>query len=131
MRKDGFIFVELFVEDLNYYARIFESVGFSVARRESDFVELKSQRGIVLLNSFDDPDPGHPFEHFRDEKRRGVGVEIGIVCESIEVAWKAAKQIEGCAVSDIVHQDWGMTDFRILTPTGYYLRITTPPVGEA
>jgi hypothetical protein len=84
----------------------------------------------VLLNSFDDPDPGHPFELFREERRRGVGIEIGIVTERIEQAWQAAGLIEGCTVSPIVHQDWGMTDFRILTPNGYYLRITTPPEAQ-
>jgi hypothetical protein len=130
LRKEGFVFTELFVEDLAFYARVFEALGFKVIRRESDFFELKSQRAIVLLNSFDDPDPGHPFEHFRQENRRGVGVEIGVVTERIDEAWQAAKLIEGCQVSNIVHQDWGMTDFRIMTPNGYYLRVTTPPEAD-
>jgi len=34
-------------------------------------------------------------------------------------------------VSEIVVQEWGMTDYRILTPHGYYLRVTTPPRGAA
>jgi hypothetical protein len=27
----------------------------------------------------------------------------------------------------VVTQEWGMTDFRIVCPAGYYLRVTTPP----
>jgi hypothetical protein len=128
LRRPGFVFVELYVEDPAYYARIFrDALRFEVVRDEGSFVELRSERGVVLLNSFDDADAGHPFEHYRQEKRRGLGVEIGIVTDHLEETWEAARRIEGCAVSDIVRQEWGMTDYRILTPHGYYLRVTTPP----
>jgi hypothetical protein len=129
MHAEGFVFVELYVEEPAYYVRIFrDALGFVVVRDEGDFVELRSAQGKVILNAFTDPDPGHPFEHYKDQPRRGVGVEIGVVSERIHEAWAAAKRIEGCAVTDIVAQEWGMTDFRILTPHGYYLRVTTPPV---
>jgi hypothetical protein len=81
---------------------------------------------MVLLNAFEDPDPGHPFEHYRRESRRGVGVEIGIVTDRLEQTWAAARAIEGCTVSEVVHQEWGLTDYRIVTPHGYYLRVTSP-----
>ena len=84
---------------------------------------------MILLNAFEDPDPGHPFEHYRQEPRRGVGVEIGIVTLRVAEAWAAAKEIEGCVVSEMVTQEWGMTDFRIVTPHGYSLRVTTPAVA--
>jgi hypothetical protein len=133
MRREGFVFVELYVEDPAYYVRIFQgALGFRVMRDEGDFVQLQSARAIVLLNRFDDPDPGHPFERYRDAKKgRGLGVEIGIVSERLPEAWAAAKQIEGCEVTEMVEQEWGMTDFRIVTPHGYYLRVTTPPKGES
>ena len=129
-RADGFVFVELYVEDPAYYTRLFTTaLGFSVVRDEGDFVQLQSARGLVLLNRFDEPDAGHPFEHYRAHGTRGIGVEIGIVLdpEKLDGAWAAAKQIEGCRVTDVVTQEWGMTDFRIVTPHGYYLRVTTPP----
>jgi catechol 2,3-dioxygenase-like lactoylglutathione lyase family enzyme len=127
MRQHGFVFVELYVENPAEYVRIFrDALGFFVARDEGDFVELQSARGIVLLNRFDDPDPGHPFEHYREARPRGVGVEIGIVHDDVHAAWRAAKDLPGCTVSDVVEQEWGLTDFRILTPHGYYLRVTSP-----
>jgi hypothetical protein len=130
VRAPGFVFVELYVEEPAYYVRIFrDALGFDVVRDEGDFVELRSPRGMVLLNALPDPDPGHPFEHYRSVARRGVGVEIGIVTDRIEESWAAAKRIEGCVVSDVVAQEWGMTDYRILTPHGYYLRVTTAPAG--
>jgi hypothetical protein len=127
MQESGFVFVELYVEDARYYVRIFrDALGFAIVRDEGDWVELRSSRGTVILNQFDDPDPGHPFEHYRTAGRRGIGVEIGIVCDDLAEKWEKARRIEGCTVTEIVKQEWGMTDFRILTPHGYYLRVTTP-----
>ncbi|HEY8090100.1 MAG TPA: VOC family protein [Polyangiaceae bacterium] len=127
MQALGHVFVELYVEDTRYYLRIFrDALGLEVVRDEGDWVELRSSHGTVILNRFDDPDPGHPFAHYRDAPRRGVGVEIGIVCDGLRDKWEKARRLEGCDVSEIVTQEWGMTDFRILTPHGYYLRVTTP-----
>jgi hypothetical protein len=128
LRQPGFVFVELYVEDPAYYVRIFrDALGFEVVRDEGTFVELRSARGLVILNAFEDADAGHPFEDYRQEKRRGLGVEIGIVTDRLRATWERARQIEGCVVSDVVTQEWGMTDYRILTPHGYYLRVTTAP----
>jgi lactoylglutathione lyase len=125
-RAEGFVFVELYVPDPAYYVRLFHgALGFDVVRDEGDFVELRSSRGLILLNRFDDPDPGHPFEHYR-RGPCGLGVEIGIFSDDLEASWQKARLVEGCQVSAIVRQEWGMTDYRILTPHGYYLRITTP-----
>jgi hypothetical protein len=127
MQAVGHVFVELYVEDTRYYLRIFrDALGFAVVRDEGDWVELASSHGTVILNQFDDPDPGHPFEHYRDAPRRGLGVEIGIVVDDVREPWEKARRIEGCVVTDIVAQEWGMTDFRITTPQGYYLRVTEP-----
>jgi hypothetical protein len=57
----GFVFVELYVEEPAYYVRIFrDALGFEVVRDEGDFVELRSERGMVLLNAFEEPIPGTP-----------------------------------------------------------------------
>jgi hypothetical protein len=130
VHAEGFVFVELYVEDPRFYARIFEALGFAVVRAEEGFMELRSSRGLILLNAFEEPEEGHPFEHYREQPRRGLGVEIGIVTEKVREAWEAVGRIEGCTTTPIVEQDWGMTDFRILTPAGYYLRVTTPPRGS-
>jgi hypothetical protein len=128
LRRPGFVFVELYVEDPAYYVRIFrDALRFEVVRDEGTFVELRSSLGLVILNAFEEAEAGHPFEHYRRETRRGVGIEIGIVTDRLEETWEIARRIENCVVTDIVHQEWGMTDYRILTPHGYYLRVTTPP----
>jgi hypothetical protein len=129
MQADGYVFVELFVEDCAYYVRLFrDALGFAVLRDEGDFVVLRSKHGTILLNAEAELDPGHPFEHYRSQPRRGMGVEIGIATERCAEAWAAARKIDGCVVSEMVTQEWGMTDFRVVTPHGYSLRVTTPAV---
>src|ERR1700685_2104861 len=85
LRRPGFVFVELYVEDPAYYTRLFrDALRFELVRDEGTYVELRSERGLVLLNAFEDADAGHPFEHYRREKRRGVGIEIGVVTDRLE-----------------------------------------------
>lgn len=130
MQAPGYVFVELYVEHMEYYLRLVRDVlGFEVVRAEDGWAELCSSHGTVILNRHDDPEPGHPFEHFARVRPHGMGVEIGIVCASrqdLSDKWARARRVPGCVVTDIVDQEWGMTDFRILTPEGYYLRVTTP-----
>jgi hypothetical protein len=45
-------------------------------------------------------------------------VEIGIFSDDLEASWQRARLVEGCEVTAIVRQEWGMTDYRILTPHG-------------
>ena len=127
MLSNGFVFVELYVEDPSYYAGLFcKALGFRILRDEDDFMELRSDKAVVLLNAFADLEESHPFSDFRGQRRRGLGVEIGVVVSDLQAARAAALEVAGCEVSDIVEQDWGMTDFRIVTPHGYYIRVTLP-----
>jgi len=48
MQADGYVFVELYVEDPAYYVRLFrDALGFTVTRDEGDFVALRSKQGTV------------------------------------------------------------------------------------
>jgi hypothetical protein len=127
MQAEGYVFLEIYVEDLQHYVSIFrDALGFRVVENDDDFVKLASTHGTVLLNSMTDLPATHPFASFRTEPRRGMGVEMGIVTKNLDKAWRAAREIPGCVVSEVTHQEWGMSDFRILSREGYYFRVTTP-----
>jgi hypothetical protein len=132
----GFVFFEIYVEDLAYYTRIFrDGLGFAVAEDDPDFVKLKSRRGTVLLNAMILPE-SHVFANVRSEPVRGMGVELGIVTDDVSSLTAArartvALGLERCTISEIVHQEWGMSDFRLLTKEGYFFRVTTPDPDEA
>jgi hypothetical protein len=57
-------------------------------------------------------------------------VEIGLVVPDLDAAYANALKFkeQGFKVSaGIGLRPWGVRDFRILTPDGYYLRFTEPP----
>jgi hypothetical protein len=127
MQHDGHVFYELYVESLAHYVAIFrDALGFQVVEEEPDFVKLASSHGTVLLNATSLLPADHPFHDYRSHLPRGLGVELGIVTRDLERAREAARQIQGCSVSDITTQEWGMRDFRIRSLEGYYFRVTTP-----
>jgi hypothetical protein len=132
MQQNGFVFFEIYVTDLAHYRAIFEDgLGMRVVEDDGDFVKLKSSLGTVLLNAMKDLPPDHPFARYREVPLRGLGVELGIVTTDLAAAHARVHAIAGCVVSDIVTQEWGMSDFRIRTREGYFFRVTTPDPDEA
>jgi hypothetical protein len=127
MQADGHVFFELYVVDLAHYVAIFrDALGFRVVEDDDDFAKLESSHGTVLLNSMAALPEGHPFAAYRTHPLRGMGVELGVVTRDLDRAWHAARALGGLVVTDITHQEWGMSDFRIQTREGYFLRVTTP-----
>jgi lactoylglutathione lyase len=128
MRQIGFVFVELYTQRLLEYTSFFQQVCFfTLVREEQGFIELRSDTSIVLLNGDNELPEGHPFRCRLTGTPQGVGVEIGIVVGDLARARDIALKFPHWTVSDIQHQEWGLTDFRVTTPDGYYLRLTDPP----
>jgi catechol 2,3-dioxygenase-like lactoylglutathione lyase family enzyme len=127
VQADGYLFVELYVSDVAYYTAVFRDVlGLAVVEDDGGFVKLRSPHATVMLNDGRDLAADHPFADFPAATRRGVGVELGFVVRDLDRARAAALAIPGQRVSEVTHQEWGMSDFRVLTREGYYLRVTTP-----
>jgi hypothetical protein len=128
LRQPGFVFVELFTQDLSGYIDFFQSVaGFKLNHKEGSFVQLQSERSEILLNSAKDFSKGHPFRGKVPGRGRVVVVEIGILVADLDRAYAATQKFKRWKiVADIVRQSWGPRDFRVLSPDGYYLRFTEP-----
>ena len=128
LRKPGFIFLELNTRKRDEYVAFFESVmGFKVKSRGEHFVELETETAQLLLNDPDDLPAGHPFYKNFTGSGQGMGVEIGLVVADLDKSFAAAKK-QGWQVSaGIGMRPWGVRDFRMLSPDGYYLRFTEAP----
>lgn len=121
LRQHGFLFLELDCRDLADHIAFFKGVGgFEVNRRDGNFVILRSPRGELLLNG--KGGEGKPVRY------QGPRVEIGLVVEDLDQAFAHAKEHKGWTIqAGIVRQSWGVRDFRVFTPEGYYLRVTEGP----
>jgi len=53
-----------------------------------------------------------------------AGLEVGLVVGDLDQTLVAAKKFDWRITSGIAKQPWGVRDFRVLSPDGYYLRFT-------
>jgi len=127
MQAAGYLFVELYVVDLAHYKAIFrDALGFEVIEDDKDFVKLRSQHGTVLLNATTAlPGPIHSPTTAR-MRGAGTGSRLALSPTISTAARQASLAIPGCVVTEVTHQEWGMSDFRILSREGYFFRVTTP-----
>jgi lactoylglutathione lyase len=120
--------LELFVEDMettiDYYVRV---LGFEVARRETgDYASLRNGEvvlGIAPISKL--PGEGGYFTREIASLRRGLGVEIVLEVEDVD-AWHRRVVASGHTVFEPPQErPWGLRDFRVVDPDGYYLRLTS------
>jgi len=70
----------------------------------------------------------HHFRPAHFSGPRGVGVEIVIEVENVHAAFDQARDAavaHGGQVEPLAAQPWGQTDFRLIDPDGYYIRVTS------
>ena len=119
--------LELFVANIATARRFYVSVlGFEAGPEGYGGYTPVSRGGIHLaFNSNDKLPDDHPVKVASDD-RPGRGVEIVIEVGDIEALY-AHVQASGWPVSsELASHPWGLSDFRIIDPDGYYLRISTP-----
>ena len=121
--------IELFVADLDTSIRFYEvALGFGLDRREQDYASMRRGQAVLGLGAvsklpLDGPGPGFTQSRVADE--RGAGVEIVLEVEDLEDAYARFERAGERVAEPIRAQPWGLRDFRISDPDGYYLRITT------
>ncbi|PDS34434.1 MULTISPECIES: VOC family protein [Rhizobium] len=117
--------LELFVEtpgkSLDFYQRV---LGFEVQGSASaEYTMLKNGDAVIAINSRSVLSSDHPLR-IEIGDRVGLGVEIVLKVADVEGAYRAAKE-SGWPVSDLALQPWGLRDFRLIDPDGYYVRVTS------
>jgi uncharacterized glyoxalase superfamily protein PhnB len=116
--------LELFVgtpeKSLDFYQRV---LGFEVQGSASaEYTMLKNDDAVIAINSRSVLSSDHPLR-VETGGRAGLGVEIVLLVADVEGTYRTAKS-SGWPVSDLALQPWGMHDFRLVDPDGYYIRVT-------
>jgi lactoylglutathione lyase len=114
---------ELFVADLDAFADFYTRVlGFAIAddRRDDTPPYLSVRRGGVRIGAV------HAWEPV-DRSARALPTGVEIVLETDDVAAERDRVVAlGWPLDDDLRErPWGLTDFRVLDPDGYYLRLTS------
>ena len=114
--------IEIFPTDLDATADFYTRVlGFTVARddRERPDPYLALERDQVRIGAAAATDPVHPHE-----RRPPRGVEVVLEVDDVGDERRRVVAADWPLVEDLREQPWGLRDFRLLDPSGYYVRIT-------
>lgn len=115
--------LELFVKDIDSFLDFYRRVlGFEIAddRRESAAPYASVVRGSVRLGAVPAWEPVDPSTRYLPS-----GVEIVIEVEDVSAEFEHVQATGWPLVEGLQARAWGLTDFRLLDPDGYFLRITS------
>lgn len=123
--------IELHVPDFEKVKDFYGKLGFKVVwerkpEKKKGYLVIKKDENILCFW------PGNEyvgkqsyFKNFPSDTKRGYGVEIVIMTNDIENLYKKAELF--CKIVDKLRtQPWGLKDFRIEDPFGFYIRFTEP-----
>jgi predicted enzyme related to lactoylglutathione lyase len=114
---------EIFPDDLDatvdFYTRV---LGFSVTKDQRDAPEayVGLRRDAVHVGAVRREAPGAP-----EARRPPVGTETVLEVDDLASERSRVAAAGWPVEEDVQRRPWGLTDFRILDPAGYYLRITS------
>lgn len=131
MRPQGMsVRLELFVSDLARAIGFYRDVlGFTLLRHETGYAAYASlQNGAFILGLGPIaklPETEGYFTQAILAETRGRGVEIVLELDDVEAALNHVQAMGHPVHEPLQRRPWGLTDFRIVDPDGYYLRITS------
>lgn len=125
MKKELFR-LELFVRDLKKSVNFYENIlGLKLAARSETAARFDLEEGSLMLSDQSILSEDHYFGSEQLKHRKGVGVELVIMVSDIEERYERVLTKQYFIYEKLKKQPWGMTDFRLLDPDGYYIRVTS------
>jgi lactoylglutathione lyase len=115
--------IELFPESMDifidFYTRI---LNFEVLQRKGTYAYLK--RDAIYIGAIESPSPDSLMDR-ASYRQPNKGVEIVFEVDDVfqerdRVIAAGLEELE----LDIAKREWGLVDFRLIDPDGYYIRIT-------
>ena len=124
-------FLELHVPDFEKAKEYYGKLGFkTIWERKPDgfkgYLVLKMQNNVLCMWGGNNEIYNHPYlKKYSKTTKRGYGVEIVLVVKNVAKLYEKVKDFVN-VVEPLVIQPWGVSDFRIEDPFGFYIRISDP-----
>ncbi len=118
--------LELFVDDLRASIAFYERVlGFGrEGERPGGYTPLTRGEARIALNLRAELPADHPIRPAAQD-RPGRGVEIVLEVDDVEAMYRHVVEAGWRRSAELTRQPWGLTDFRLVDPDGYYWRVTS------
>ncbi|WP_181034249.1 glyoxalase/bleomycin resistance/extradiol dioxygenase family protein [Arthrobacter sp. GMC3] len=118
---DAFLRVEIFPGDVDMTTAFYDLLGFQVIGRKDGPPRYASLRMGTVRIGLCESEPV-------DLARRAHPVMTEMVIEVDDVHALRDRIVDGgiTLTEDLQERDWGLVDFRVTDPDGYYLRFTSP-----
>src|SRR5512135_944796 len=114
--------LELFVTDVDASVAFYRDVlGFAVERESPGYVAMRLGDVRFAIGQQSDLPPGHHFGPEALARQKGVGVEIVIEVDDIQECHQRVVESGYPLSKSLTVQPWGLTDFRVVDPDGYYV----------
>lgn len=119
--------LELFVSDLEKSSDFYTQVlGFERLKAEAEYVPVRSGSVLIGLSQAAALGRKHYFNPEIQTSRRGLGTEIVLEVDDVQALFAKVNAADRQRIlSPVRKQPWGLSDFRVADPDGYYLRITS------
>lgn len=124
------VLVELHVPDFERVKDYYGKLGFKIMREtkpedKNGYLVLKLEDNIVCFWAGNEEVYKQSyFKRFPKNTKRGYGVEIVLMVADIEAYYHKVKDFAN-VVGPLALRSWGLKDFRIEDPFGYYIRVTS------
>lgn len=119
---------EIFPTDLDLTLAFYRDIlGFDVVRdeRRAEHPYIAFERGDVRLGA-----AAWPAVPDRELRRPPAGVELVLEVDDLGADRARVAEAGWPIDQDLAQRPWGLSDFRVLDPDGYYWRLTGPVVSR-
>jgi len=100
-------------------------LGFKmIAQHVDGYTPMTNGNVLLSLNSSVCLSENHPIRA-KSGQRQGLGVEIVLEVDDVMAYYQHVLASRWPLCESMQERPWGLTDFRIQDPDGYYLRITS------
>lgn len=120
--------LELFTTDIeksvNFYTKV---LGFTMAGEKinKSYQPVKKGNVVIGIGPINKLSKDHHFDPNLKNTQKGYGVEIVMEVVDIKELYEQVKSSGYPLHGPLRMQSWGLEDFRLVDPDGYYLRITS------
>ncbi|MRG87593.1 VOC family protein [Salinibacillus xinjiangensis] len=118
--------MELFVKNIEKSMEFYSNVlGFSLPKDiNKKYVPVRKDDVVLGLGEMKNLLKNHPLKA-TEGHQIGLGVEIVLEVEDVKAIYDKVVAKEYPIHTKLTKRPWGLEDFRIIDPDGYYLRITS------